>query len=117
MSGRMLFTFAALVFWLIPAVAPAATGDLFPLQLGAYYDYDGSDGAGHTWKHRAKVVAQNITLNGQTYFHIRRQNWDPYRSNPRGAEDSLVRSTDVDAFMSLGGPEWRQFSTTASWQY
>ena len=113
MSGRMLVTLAALVFWLIPAVAPAATVPLFACELGEYTQFDGSDGAGNQWQAKIKVVAENITLNGQTYFHIRLQNWDPYRSNPRGAEDVLIRSTDVDAFLSLGGPEWRQFSTTA----
>jgi hypothetical protein len=120
MSGRMLVTFAALVFWLIPAVAPAADLPLFAGQLGQYTQFDGSDGAGNQWQAKLKVVAENITLNGQTYFHIRLQNWDPYRSNPRIAEDFLLRSTYVDAFLSKGGPEWRQFSTTgtpASWIY
>jgi hypothetical protein len=118
MSGRMLVAFAALVFWLIPA-APAASMPLFAGQLGDYTQFDGSDGAGNRWQAKFKVVAENISLNGQTYFHIRQQNWDPYRSNPRGAEDALLRSTDVDAFMSMGGPEWRQFSTVApgNWQY
>jgi hypothetical protein len=118
MSGRITVTLAALMFWLIPAVAPAAP--LFPMQLGAYNQYDGSDLSGHTWQASIWVVAQNINLNSQTYFHIRRQNWNPYGWNPRGAEDALIRSTDVDAFMSIGGPEWRQFSTTGtptSWQY
>jgi hypothetical protein len=120
MSGRMLVTFAALVFWLMPVLAPAADLPLFACQLGNYTQFDGSDGAGNQWKAKLKVVAENITLNGQTYFHIRLQNWDPYRSNPRGAEDFLMRSTYVDAFLSLGGPEWRQFSTIgtpSSWQY
>ena len=114
MSGRMLVAFAALVFWLMPAVAPAATGDLFPLQLGGYYDYDGSDGAGHTWKHRAKVVAQNITLNGQTYFHLRQANLDPYRGENSGKiEDVLIRSSDTIVYKSMGGPEWPEFQIGA----
>jgi hypothetical protein len=115
----MLVTFAALVFWLIPTVAPATTVPLFACELGGYTQFDGSDGAGNQWQAKIKVVAQNISLNGQTYFHIRLQNWDPYQSNPRGADDTLIRSTEVDAFLSLGGPEWRQFSTTTpgSWQY
>jgi hypothetical protein len=116
MSGRMLVTFAALVFWLIPAAAPAAP--FFPLQLGAYSQFDGSDLSGHTWQASIWVVAEGIKLNSQTYFHIRRQNWNPYGWEPLGPQDFLMRSTEVDAFMSLGGPEWRQFSVTPeNWRY
>jgi hypothetical protein len=120
MSGRILVTFAALVFWLIPALAPAASLPLFACQLGDYTQFDGSDGLGNQWKAKLKVVAENIALNGQTYFHIRLQNWDPYRSNPRIAEDFLLRSTAENAFLCKGGPEWRQFSTTgtpSNWMY
>ena len=114
MSGRMLVTFAALVFWLIPAVAPAATAPLFPLQLGAYSQFDGSDLSGHTWQASIWVVAQNIEFKSQTYFHIRRQNWNPYGWEPLGSQDFLMRSTEVAGYLSVGGEEWHQFQTTGT---
>jgi hypothetical protein len=121
MSGRMLVTFAALVFWLIPSLAPAATTPLFALQLGAYTLFDCSDGAGHQWQAKIKVVAENISLNSQTYYHIRFQNWDPYLTNPSSSEDILIRSTDTQSWVSLGGSEWLMFQTgppvETTWTY
>jgi len=112
MSGRMLVTFAALVFWLIPAAAPAVP--LFPLQLGAYSQYDGSDLSGHTWQASIWVVAENIEFKSQTYFHIRRQNWNPYGWEPLGSQDFLMRSTEEAGYLSVGGEEWHQFQTTGT---
>jgi hypothetical protein len=109
MLGRILVIVAGLVFLLHPAVAPA--GPLFPLQLGGYYAYDGSDGAGHTWNSKIKVVAQNISLNEQTYFHVRQQNLDPYDPTRTGPRDMLMRCTDTQAYISMGDTEALQFQT------
>ena len=58
MSGRMLVIFAALVFWLIPAVAPAVTLPLLSCQLGEYTQFDRYDGAGNQWQAKIKVMAE-----------------------------------------------------------
>ncbi len=118
MSARILAALTALVIWLIPAVAPA--GPLFPLQMGGYYSYDGSDAAGHTWTCKLKVVAQGITLaNGQTYYHVRQKDGDPFDPNKANPQDCLFRCTDTQGWMSVGGGEALQFQTgptsTPSW--
>jgi len=118
--GKILVTLAAVALLLIPAAA--AQGELlFPLQLGGYQQYNATDGASHFWQSRGWVVAENILLNGQTYFQIRRENWDPYETNPRGSEDNLMRSTDTQAWISVGGPEWLMFQIgtpgATTWTY
>jgi len=117
--GKILVTLAVVALLLIPAAA--AQGELlFPLQLGGYQQYNAADGASHFWQARGWVVAENILLNGKTYFQIRRENWDPYETNPRGSEDNLMRSTDTQAWISVGGPEWLMFQTGdvgTNWTY
>jgi len=117
MLNRMLFVFAALALLLIPAAALA--GPLFPMQLGGHYDYDGSDNLGHTWKCQLQVMASGISLNGQTYFHLRQVNGDPIDTNRHNPQDMLVRCTDTQAYISMGSSEALQFQTgptsTPSW--
>ena len=117
MLARVLIAFTALVIWLIPAAAPA--DPLFPMQLGGYYSFDGSDAANHTWNCRLEVVAAGISLNGQTYFHVRQINGDPFDTNRANPADWLMRCTDTQAYMSIGGSEALQFQTgptsTPSW--
>lgn len=118
MLNRMLVTIAALLVMLMPAAAQA--GPLFPFQLGAFCTYDGSDTLGHTWQASIWVVAENVPLNGETYFQIRRSNWNPFGWERYYDQDLLIRSTDVAAFASVGGPEWLQFQTTGTpqiWTY
>jgi len=92
--GKILVTLAVVALLLIPAAA--AQGELlFPLQLGGYQQYNAADCASNFWQSRIWVVAENISLNGQTYYQIRMENWDPYGENPRGSEDNLIRSTDT----------------------
>lgn len=120
MFSKMLATFAALALLLLLAAAPSQAAPLFPLQLGGYYNFDGSDLSGHTWQASIWVVAQNVPLNGQAYFHIRKNDWEPFGWQRFYAQDLLIRSDDVAAYVSVGGTEWLQFQTTGipqSWDY
>ncbi len=117
MLARVLATLVSLAFLIISVTAQAAP--LFPLQLGGYYSYDGSDAAGHTWNCKLKVVAANISLNGQNYFHIRQKNGDPFDPNKADPKDFLMRCTDTQTYMSMGGGEAMQFqigpTSTSPW--
>jgi hypothetical protein len=118
MIRKVLAILVVLGVLLIPAAASQA-GPLFPLALGMHYDYDGSDNAGHTWKCQVKVMASGISLNGQTYFHIRSVNPDPIDTNRHNPQDYLMRCTDTQAYLSKGGSEALQYQTgptsTPSW--
>jgi hypothetical protein len=87
--------------------------------MHGYYLYEGTDGAGHAWQNKMHVVAQNITVNGQTYFHVRNNNHNPYSGDP-DPRDFLFRSTDTQGIVFTPGGELIQFQTGApgfSWSY
>ncbi len=123
MKRRFSLLALTLVFVVGMGSSLAQAGPLFPLQLGGYLKYDALDcfaPVPHTWQSRIWVVGENIQLNGQTYYHIRRENWDPYTTDPKGSDDSLMRATQTQGYVSLGGAEWLMFQTGdigLSWDY
>lgn len=117
---RLIKTLATLV--VLAALVPTAAlaGPLFPMQVGGYHLYNGTDGGGHTWQNKMHVVAQNITINGQTYFHVRNNNHNPYSGGNTDPKDFLFRSTDTQGIVFTPGGEVVQFQTGQvgyTWSY
>jgi len=98
MVRQKKLVFITLFFVLM--AAPAWAVQLFPLESGLWGEMDKQDNLGNKWTMRWDVL-EEATLDGQNYFHLHMQNYDPIEGDV--SKDIYIRSTDTEVW-AWNGP-------------
>jgi hypothetical protein len=80
--------------------APAWADQLFPLRSGLWSEMDKQDNLGNQWTMRWNVL-EEVTLDGQNYFHVQQHNYDPIEGDT--LKEFYIRSTDTEVW-AWNGP-------------
>lgn len=98
MAPKKKLVLLTLAFILI--AAPAGADQLIPLKTGLWSEMDKQDNLGNKWTMRWDVL-EEATLDGQNYFHLHQQNYDPIEGDV--SKDIYIRSTDTEVW-AWNGP-------------